>query len=42
MNRLAIIAGAVFLVLFVVMSSCFVIVNAGYVGGGKTIGRCAA
>jgi regulator of protease activity HflC (stomatin/prohibitin superfamily) len=38
MNRLAIIAGAVFLVLFVVMSSCFVIVNAGYVGVVKRLG----
>jgi regulator of protease activity HflC (stomatin/prohibitin superfamily) len=38
MNRLAIIAGAVFLILFVVMSSCFVIVNAGYVGVVKRLG----
>ena len=38
MNRLAIIAGAVFLLLFVVMSSCFVIVNAGYVGVVKRLG----
>ena len=38
MNRFAIIAGAVFLVLFVVLSSCFVIVNAGYVGVVKRLG----
>ena len=38
MNRLAIIAGAVFLVRFVGMGSCFVIVNAGYVGVVKRLG----